>query len=59
MTARQAKRLFISEVYGTEKKYRQERRNDYCKVQFEWTRFLDALCKNGQISQRTWNTATF
>lgn len=59
MTARQAKRLFINEVYGTDKKYRQARREDYYKVQFEWTCFIDTLCKDGQVSQRTWNTATF
>lgn len=59
MTARQAKRLFINEMYGTDRKYRQERRNDYCKVQYEWSCFMDALCRDGQISQRTYNTAAF
>lgn len=59
MTARQAKREFINEVYGTDSKYRKARKNDYYKVQFEWTCFMDALCRDGVISQRTWDTATF
>lgn len=54
------KRRFIVEVFdGDEKAYRKARKEDYLKVQYEWTLWMDSLCKSGEISQRTWNTALF
>ena len=42
------KRMFINEVYGGDyKKYLKARKDDYCKVQFEWSCFIDSLCKSG------------
>lgn len=29
------------------------------KVQFEWSCFIDSLCKSGEITQRQYNRATF
>lgn len=60
MTAREAKRQFIMDVYGGDmNRYKAERRADYCKVQFEWTCYMDGLCKDGIISERVWDNATF
>lgn len=59
MTAAQAKKLFINEFYGTNKEYMKARRDDYCKVQFEWSCFMDSLCKSGEISLKIYNTAKF
>lgn len=54
------KRRFINEVYeGDYKKYLQARRGDYCKVQYQWTCWMDALCKEGEISQKAWDKTTF
>lgn len=59
MTLRETKRLFIQEYYGTEKAYRKARKEDYCRVQFNWTCFMDSLCKQGLITEKQWNKATF
>lgn len=54
------KRMFINDVYnGDYKKYLRERKADYCKVQFEWTCYIDYLCKSGIITQKRCNNATF
>lgn len=54
------KRRFINEYYnGNYKAYLRARKADYCKVQFEWSCFIDSLCKNGEITQRQYDNATF
>lgn len=54
------KRRFINECYnGNYKNYLKARNVDYCKVQFEWSCFIDSLCKNGEITQRQYENATF
>lgn len=54
------KRHFIRDVYGGDfKAYCRARRSDYCKVQFEWSCYIDELCKSGQISQEQYDRATF
>lgn len=54
------KRRFINEVYsGDYRAYLRARKDDYLKVQFEWSCFTDSLCKDGEISQRVWQNATF
>ena len=54
------KRMFINDVYnGDYKKYLRARKADYCKVQFEWTCYIDYLCKSGIITQKQYNNATF
>lgn len=51
---------FIKAVYnGDYRAYRKARNNDYCKVQFEWSCFIDSLCKEGEITQRQYDNATF
>lgn len=53
-------RRFINEVYnGDYGAYRRARKDDYCKVQFEWSCFIDSLCKNGEITQRQYENAKF
>lgn len=60
MTKESIKRRFINEVYnGDNKRYLRERKADYCKVQFEWSCFIDALCKNGEITQKQYENETF
>jgi hypothetical protein len=54
------KRRFINEVYeGDYKKYLRARKSDYCKAQFEWSCWIDSLCKNGEITQKQYDNATF
>lgn len=54
------KRRFINEVYnGDYKKYLRERKADYCKVQFEWSIYIDCLCRNGEITLKQYEHATF
>lgn len=54
------KRRFINEVYnGDYAVYRRARKEDYCKAQFEWSCYIDSLCKSGEIMQRQYDNATF
>ena len=54
------KRRFIDSIYyGNDGEYRRERNADYCKVQFEWACFIDGLCKDGEITQKQYDNATF
>lgn len=54
------KRRFINEVYnGDYKKYLWERKADYCKVQLEWSIYIDCLCRNKEITLRQYQNATF
>lgn len=54
------KRRFINECYcGNYKVYLRARKADYCKVQFEWSCWIDSLCKNGEITQREYDKAIF
>lgn len=54
------KRRFIDEVFdGNYKAYLKARREDYCKVQFEWSCWIDALCKDGEITQKQYEQTLF
>jgi len=54
------KSRFINEIYnGDYNAYRKARKDDYCKVQLEWSYFIDSLCKNGEITQKQYNNVTF
>lgn len=54
------KRMFINDCYGGDyTKYLRSRREDYFKVQFEWTCYINTLCKNGVITQKQYERATF
>ena len=54
------KKSFIECVYnGDNKAYKEARKADYCKVQFEWSCFIDLLCKSEIITQKQYNKATF
>lgn len=54
------KRRFINEVYeGDYKRYLRERKEDYCRVQFMWVCYIDGLCKDGKITQKQYDNATF
>lgn len=54
------KKAFIEAYYnGDRKAYQNARKDDYCKVQFEWSCFVDSLCRDGEITQKQYNRATF
>jgi hypothetical protein len=54
------KRKFINEMYdGNYTAYLRARKQDYCKVQFEWSCWIDSLCKNGEITQKQYDNITF
>lgn len=53
------KRRFINEMYGDYKSYLRARKDDYCNVQYEWSCWIDSLCKAGEISQKVYDRATF
>lgn len=60
MTQREIKKIYIRDMYdGDRKAYLRDRRQDYCKAQFRWTCWMDAMCKNGVITQKQWDRATF
>lgn len=59
MSMNEIKRMFIFEVYKTKAAYRATRKKDYFKVQFEWSCFIDLLCKNGVITQHQYDNAIF
>lgn len=39
--------------------YLKARKDDYLKVQLEWSYYTDSLCKEGEISQKVWENAIF
>lgn len=54
------RRRFIDEAFGGDyKAYLRARQYDYCKVQFEWSCWIDALCKDGEITQAQYEQAVF
>lgn len=59
MKQAEIKRLFVLEFYGSMSAYKAARKNDYCKVQLEWSCFIDSLCRTGVITQAQYNSATF
>lgn len=60
MKTNELKRAFINAYYsGNYKAYLRARKADYCKVQFEWSCWIDSLCKDGEITQRQYDNATF
>lgn len=52
MTKKEANDLFIKEVYGDIKNFRKAKKDDYCAVQFSWSCFMDALNRNGDITDK-------
>lgn len=55
-----SKQRFIDEIYGGDRsKYTRERKADYYKVQFEWSCWIDSLCKDGEITSKQYENATF
>lgn len=51
---------FVDDAFdGNYKAYLKARRDDYLKVQFEWSCWIDMLCKSGEITQKQYEQATF
>ena len=54
------KRRFINEMYdGDYGAYLKARKQDYCKVQFEWSCWMDSLCRNSEITLKQYENVTF
>lgn len=54
------KTRFIEEVYNGDKAaYLKARKDDYCKVQFEFACWMDTLHKDGEITDAQWNNTIF
>lgn len=54
------KRAFVNDCFGGDwKMYIFARKNDYCKIQFMWSCYIDELCKAGIITQKQYNTVEF
>lgn len=56
MKKAQATKLFEQVFFGTDSFGLQE---DRAAVQYAWQLFIDALCKNGEITQEQYNSWTF
>lgn len=54
-----ADRLFIESYYGSSEAFRAAVQDDYCKAQFNWSCFVDGLCKSGEITERQYDTWAF
>ena len=51
--------MFIEQFYGSHTALHNALKADWWAVQFNWSCFIDALCKNGDITQEQYNTWTF
>jgi hypothetical protein len=57
MTKKQAERIFKEEILPQViKRYESDGRKDIPARRFEWSTFIDSLCKDGQISQHQYDT---
>ena len=59
MKAYEVKKAFIMDIYGNRSNYLKARKQDYLKVQFEWSVHIDALCKDGIITEKQYSNLTF
>ncbi len=59
MTIWQAKTLFVEEFFKTESEYHKSIKQDYLAVQEMWACYIDGLCKDGIITERQYENATF
>lgn len=60
MRTQDIKKSFINDMYnGNIGEYLKARRKDYYKVQFEFSCYIDSLCKDGIITENQYNTVTF
>lgn len=54
-----ATHMFIEHYYGDLSKLHEALKADWWAVQYAWSIFIDALCKNGEITQEQYNSWTF
>ncbi len=59
MTIKEANHMFIVEYYNDYPSFNRAVGADYCGVQLEWECFMDNLCRDGILTQRQYNCATF
>lgn len=55
MTFRQAMHDFI-DMYGGRDAFNAAKKKDYPAVQFDWSCYKDRLCKDGEITQKQYDT---
>lgn len=58
MKKSQANKLFI-ELYGNEDNLQTALKKDYLAVQYEWSIFIDNLCRNGDITMQQYESWIF
>lgn len=51
--------IFIEQFYGDLATLHTALKADWWAVQFNWSCFIDALCKNGDITQEQYHNWTF
>lgn len=54
-----ATHIFISEYYGNTENLRLALNRDWLAVQYNWSCFTDALCKNGDITMQQYESWLF
>ena len=59
MRKHEADRAFVEDYYGSDEQFRLAVQDDYCKAQFNWSCFVDSLCKAGEITQQQYATWAF
>lgn len=59
MTKAQANRLFVEAYYGDTNALRRALKQDRLAVNYAWQCFIDALCKDGEITQEQFANWTF
>lgn len=57
MTMKQVNKEFVETYYGCWEKFKEARKKDYCKVQYEWSCYIDELVKDGILTPRQWHNA--
>ena len=59
MTKAQASKLFVESYYGDKHTLYAALKADRLAVQFEWSIFIDSLCRDGEITIKQYDSWTF
>ena len=59
MTKYHATKTFVEAYYGNSHSLRKALKADRLAVQFEWSCFIDSLCRDGEITMKQYESWTF
>lgn len=59
MTKEQASKLFVESHYEDNRNLRAALKADRLAVQFEWSCYIDSLCRDGEITMKQYESWTF